>query len=171
MNLLMTATPLAMGQAQHPFSSVAFVIEWHVIGMFAPGFVSGGLIARYGTLRVMLTGVGLLLACIGIALGGQQVMHFWWALTLLGVGWNFVFVGATTLLTQCYQPAEKALVQGANDACVFTTIAVSSFASGLLLYANGWTMLNWISFVPLAVLLVALSWLAWTRRTRVVVPA
>jgi MFS family permease len=169
MNLLMTATPLAMGQAQHAFSSVASVIEWHVIGMFAPGFVSGGLIARYGTLRVMLTGVGLLLACVGIALGGQEVMHFWWALTLLGVGWNFVFVGATTLLTQCYQPAEKALVQGANDACVFTTIAVSSFASDLLLHANGWTMLNWISFVPLAVLLVTLSWLAWTRRTRVAV--
>jgi MFS family permease len=170
MNLLMTATPLAMGHEQHAFASVAFVIEWHVIGMFAPGFFTGNLIARFGTLRVMLTGVAFNLLCVAIALGGHDVMHFWWSLTLLGVGWNFVFVGATTLLTQCYQPAEKALVQGANDACVFTTIALSSFASGLLLHANGWTILNWISLVPIAVLFAALVWMALWRRARLALP-
>lgn len=171
MNLLMTATPLAMGHEQHAFASVAFVIEWHVIGMFAPGFFTGSLIARYGTLRVMFVGVAFLLLCVAIALGGHEVMHFWWSLTLLGIGWNFVFVGATALLTQCYLPAEKALVQGANDACVFTTIALSSFASGLLLHANGWTILNWISLVPIAVLLATLAWMAWMRRARLAVPA
>ena len=170
MNLLMTATPLAMGHEQHAFGSIAFVIEWHVIGMFAPGFFTGHLIARFGTMRVMATGSIVLLVCVAVALAGHDVMHFWWALTLLGIGWNFVFVGATTLLTECYLPAEKALIQGVNDACVFATIALSSFASGLLLHANGWTMLNRLSLVPIVALQLALAWMAWTRRTRAVAP-
>jgi len=166
MNLLMTATPLAMGHAAHAYPAIAFVIEWHVIGMFAPGFFTGHLIARFGVLRVMMTGVACNLVCVAVALTGIDVMHFWWALTLLGIGWNFVFVGATTLLTEVCRPSEKALVQGVNDACVFATMALSSFSSGMLLHANGWTMLNRISLVPLGILLAALVWLTWMRKSR-----
>ncbi|MEO7762525.1 MAG: MFS transporter, partial [Casimicrobiaceae bacterium] len=171
MNLLMTATPLAMGHEQHPFSAAAMVIEWHVIGMFAPGFFTGDLIRRFGILPVMLTGCLLNFICIIVALSGVDVMHFWGALFLLGIGWNFMYVGATTLLTECYRPDEKARVQGINDACVFATMAVSSFASGLLLHANGWAILNRISLVPLTMLLIALIWMAWFRRVRAPVVA
>ena len=166
MNLLMTATPLAMGHEQHSFSSAALVIEWHVIGMFAPGFFTGNLIARFGVLRLMLVGAALNFVCVAIALSGTGVIHFWAALFLLGVGWNFVFVGATTLLTESHHPQEKALVQGINDACVFATMAASSFASGLLLHANGWTMLNHVSLAPLAIMTIAIVWLVRMRRVR-----
>ena len=166
MNLLMTATPLAMGHAEHAFAAAALVIEWHVIGMFAPGFFTGNLIVRFGVMRVMLTGAALTFACIAIALSGNGVAHFWASLFLLGIGWNFLFVGATTLLTETYRPEEKARVQGFNDACIFVTMAISSFTSGLLLHANGWTILNLISLAPLAVLSAALLWLAWRRRIR-----
>jgi len=166
MNLLMTATPLAMDHERHGFSSAAMVIEWHVIGMFAPGFFTGSLIARFGVLRVMLAGAALNFICVAIALSGSDVVHFWAALFLLGVGWNFLFVGATTLLTESHRPQERALVQGINDACVFATLAISSFASGLLLHANGWTMLNRISLGPLVILTIALVWLVWIRRVR-----
>ena len=171
MNLLMTATPLAMGHEQHAFSAAAFVIEWHVIGMFAPGFFTGSLIKRFGVLRLMAIGVALNFLCVAIALSGHEVMHFWWALFLLGVGWNFLYVGATTLLTETYRPEERAKVQGINDACVFATMAVSSFSSGLLLHADGWTMLNRISLVPLALLLLALIWMARVRRAKTAVLA
>ncbi len=171
MNLLMTATPLAMGHEQHPFSAAAFVIEWHVIGMFAPGFFTGTLVKRYGVLRIMAIGVALNFLCVAIALSGHEVMHFWWALFLLGVGWNFLYVAGTTLLIETYRPEERAKVQGINDACVFATMAVSSFASGLLLHADGWTMLNRISLVPLALLLVALIWMARVRKSKAAVLA
>ena len=166
MNLLMTATPLAMGHEQHSYASTAMVIEWHVIGMFAPGFFTGDLIKRFGVLPVMFAGVALNLVCVAIALGGVDVMHFWGALFMLGVGWNFLYVGATALLADCYRSEERAMVQGVNDACVFGTIAVTSFLSGLLLDANGWTMLNRISLGPLLVLLTALIWMTWIRRSR-----
>jgi MFS family permease len=166
MNLLMTATPLAMGHEQHPFSAAAFVIEWHVIGMYAPGFFTGNLIKRFGVLRIMAAGVALNFVCVAIALSGHEVMHFWWALFLLGVGWNFLYVGGTTLLTETYRPEERAKVQGINDSCVFATMAVSSFSSGLLLHADGWTMLNRISLVPLALLLTALIWMARVRKAK-----
>jgi MFS family permease len=166
MNLLMTATPLAMGHEQHPYSAAAFVIEWHVIGMYAPGFFTGNLIKRFGVLRVMAAGVMLNFVCVAVGLSGHEVMHFWWALFLLGVGWNFLYVGGTTLLTETYRPEERAKVQGINDSCVFATMAVSSFSSGLLLHADGWTMLNHISLVPLALLLVALIWMARVRKAK-----
>ena len=166
MNLLMTATPLAMGHEQHSYAAAAFVIEWHVIGMYAPGFFSGHLIRRFGVLPMMAAGVALNFLCVGIALSGHEVMHFWWALFLLGVGWNFLYVGGTTLLTETYRPEERAKVQGINDACVFATMAVSSFSSGLLLHADGWTMLNRISLVPLALLLAALLWMARVKKAK-----
>ena len=142
MNLLMTATPLAM-QALHPFSDAAFVIQWHVIAMFAPSFVTGSLIKRFGVRAILFTGVLLSLACVAIALQGVEVMHFWIALMLIGVGWNFMYVGGTTLLTETHAPSEKAKVQGANDMAIFVTMAISSASSGWLFSARGWEVMNY----------------------------
>ena len=171
MNLLMTATPLAMGHEHHPFAMTALVIEWHVIGMYGPGFFTGSLIKRVGVLPVLAAGIALNLVCVAIGLSGHEVMHFWLALFLLGIGWNFLYVGGTTLLTETYRPAERAKVQGFNDSCVFATMAVSSFSSGMLLHADGWSMLNRMSLVPIAVLLVAVIWIARVRRRPAAGPA
>ena len=119
MNLLMTATPLAMGVCGHPYSAAATVISWHVIGMFAPSFFTGSLIKRFGVLKVMMGGVGLNLACVAIALAGIDVANFWLALLLLGIGWNFLFIGGTALITETYRPEERAKAQGANDLAIF----------------------------------------------------
>jgi predicted MFS family arabinose efflux permease len=108
MNLLMTATPLAMSFCGHPYDAAAFVLASHVIGMFAPSFFTGSLIKRFGVLQVMLAGVACLFACVGVALSGQSVPNFWWALVMLGVGWNFTYIGGSTLLTETYRPSEKA---------------------------------------------------------------
>lgn len=143
MNLLMTATPLAMKSCSHPFSEAAFVIQWHVIAMFAPSFVTGSLIKRFGVRTIMVTGVLLSLCCVAIALGGVDVMHFWIALMLIGVGWNFMYLGGTTLLTETHTPAEKAKAQGANDMAVFITMAISSASSGWLFTAKGWEIMNY----------------------------
>jgi MFS family permease len=164
MNLLMTATPLAMGMCGHPYSAAATVISWHVIGMFAPSFFTGNLIKRFGVLNVMLAGVVLNFACIGIALAGVDVPNFWAALFLLGVGWNFLYIGATALLTETYRPAEKAKAQGANDLVIFLIMATSSFSSGLLLETNGWQLLNWLAIPFVAVIGIAVLWLMTRRR-------
>jgi len=151
MNLLMTATPLAMKSCAHPFSEAAFVIQWHVIAMFAPSFVTGSLIKRFGVRQVMFTGVLLSLACVAITLSGVEVMHFWIALMLVGVGWNFMYIGGTTLLTEVHTPAEKAKVQGANDMAIFITMAISSASSGWLFNARGWELMNY-GAIPFLVL-------------------
>jgi MFS family permease len=164
MNLLMTATPLAMGICGHPYSAAATVISWHVIGMFAPSFFTGSLIKRFGVLNVMLAGVVLNFVCIGIALAGIDVANFWGALFLLGVGWNFLYIGATALLTETYRPAEKAKAQGANDMFIFLTMATSSFSSGMLLEANGWQLLNYLAIPFIAAIGIALLWLMTKRR-------
>jgi MFS family permease len=164
MNLLMTATPLAMGICGHPYSAAATVISWHVIGMFAPSFFTGSLIKRFGVLNVMLAGVVLNFVCIGIALAGIDVANFWAALFLLGVGWNFLYIGATALLTETYRPAEKAKAQGANDMLIFLTMATSSFSSGMLLEANGWQLLNYLAIPFVAAIGFALVWLMTKRR-------
>jgi len=160
MNLLMVATPLAMQVCSHPFASAALVIEWHVVGMFAPGLVTGSLITRVGILPVMLAGCVLMLACVGIALSGVELMQFLSALFLLGVGWNFMYTGATALVTTSYRPAEKSRVQGLMDFCVFTTMISSSASSGALLNANGWAVLNAMSLPFVAVALGLVLWLA-----------
>lgn len=167
MSLLMTVTPLAMGLCGHAYSSAALVIEWHVIGMFAPSFFTGSLIRRFGVLSVMLAGVVLEALCVGVALSGVLVANFWWALVLLGVGWNFLYVGGTTLLTECYRPSEKAKAQGTHDFLVFLTSAMSSFSSGLLMNRNGWEMLNYAALPVLAVIGAAITWLALRRRSAV----
>lgn len=164
MNLLMAATPIAMQQCQHPFDRAALVLEWHVLGMFVPGFFTGHLIRRFGALPVMGVGALLNLACVAVALSGVEVMQFLVALAVLGVGWNFLFTGATTLFTEAYRPEEKNKAQGAMDTCVFATMAVTSFSSGALVTTQGWTWLNFGSLLPIAMVTGALLWLAAVRR-------
>jgi MFS family permease len=164
MNLLMAATPLAMQQCQLPFSDVALVLEWHVIGMFAPGFFTGHLIKRFGVLPIMGVGVVLNALCIAIALSGVELHQFLVALFLLGVGWNFLFTGSTTLSLQTYTPEEKDRAQGALNFFVFATLAVSSLASGVLVTTQGWTLLNLGSIVPVVLVALALGWLVVHQR-------
>ena len=164
MNLLMAATPLAMQQCGLPFGDAAFVLEWHVIGMFAPGFFTGNLIKRFGSLKVMGAGVVLNLICIAIALSGVNLHNFVIALFLLGVGWNFLFTGSTTLSLAAYSPQERDQAQGALNFFVFVTMAVTSLSSGVLITTQGWNILNTGSLVPVALCGLALGWLAWTQR-------
>lgn len=164
MNLLMAATPLAMQVCGYPFDDAALVLEWHVIGMFAPGFFTGHLIRRFGALAIMGAGVLLNLACIAIALSGVGLHQFLIALFLLGVGWNFLFTGSTTLSLQAWRPEEKDRAQAAINFAVFATMAITSFASGALVTTQGWTLLNIGSLVPVALTGLALAWLAWMRR-------
>ena len=164
MNLLMVATPLAMVACQHPFSDAAFVIQWHVIGMFAPSFFTGTLIKRFGVINVMLTGVVLNLGCIAVALAGLQVAHFWGAMVLVGVGWNFMFIGGTTLLTECHTPSERGKVQGANDLAIFLTMIVTSLSSGLLFTLQGWELMNQFAVPFLLLTGIAMLWLAAVQR-------
>ncbi len=171
MNLLMAATPLAMDQCGLPFSDAALVLEWHVIGMFAPGFFTGSLIQRWGALKVMGVGVLLNLICIGIALSGVHLHQFLVALFLLGVGWNFLFTGSTTLSLSAYSPQERDRAQGALNFLVFATMAFSSLFSGVLVTTRGWSQLNWGSLVPVAVCGAALLWLAAHRRRQAARPA
>jgi len=159
MNLLMAATPIAMQQCSLPFPDTALVLQWHVIGMFAPGFFTGNLIKRFGPLPIMGVGVALNLACIMVALSGVQLHQFLVALFLLGVGWNFLFTGSTTLSLSAYGPEERDLAQGALNFFVFATLAVSSFASGVLVTTRGWQLLNYGSLVPVALVGIALAWL------------
>ncbi len=159
MNLLMAATPLAMQQHELAFPDVALVLQWHVIGMFAPGFFTGHLIKRFGALPVMAVGVALNALCIVIALSGVALSEFLIALFLLGVGWNFLFTGSTTLSLQTYSPQEKDRAQGALNFFVFATLALSSFSSGLLVTTSGWTLLNYGSLLPVAVIAGSLLWL------------
>ena len=159
MNLLMAATPIAMQQCRLPFSDAALVLEWHVIGMFAPGFFTGSLIKRVGALPVMGVGVMLMLACISIALSGIELEQFLGALFLLGVGWNFLFTGSTALSLSAYTADEKDRAQGALNFFVFATLAVSSLASGVLVTTQGWTLLNYGSLLPVVLTGAALAWL------------
>ena len=171
MNLLMTATPIAMDICQHPFGAVAIVIEWHVVGMYAPGFFTGSLIRRFGVLNVILAGVVLVALCAGIALQGTTVTHFLVALVLLGIGWNFMYTGGTALLTEAHAPAEKARVQGTNDFIVFAAMGVSSLASGAMVSAAGWDAMNRAVLPVLVVIAAAVMWFAWRRRTLRPAPA
>ena len=165
MNLLMTATPLAMDICGLPFTDTAFILQWHVIGMFAPSFFTGDLIRRFGVLAVLLVGALLLMACIAIALSGVSLAHFWWALVLLGVGWNFLFVGGTTLLIASCRPEEKAKVQGSNDFIVLGVQGLTSFAAGLLVGGGGWATLNVLA-LPIVLLTALASMLLSLARSR-----
>ena len=157
MNLLMSATPLAMQTCGFTFDSTALVLEWHVIGMFAPGFFTGHLIRRFGVRAIMACGLGLNVACVVIALNGVELHHFLTALFALGVGWNFLFTGGTTLALQAYRPEEKDKAQGALNFCVFSATALSAFTAGALVTTQGWFWINLASLVPLAAVAVALA--------------
>ncbi|MGE5338175.1 MAG: MFS transporter [Gemmatimonadota bacterium] len=159
MNLLMTATPLAMKVCGFGYPDSADVIKWHVVAMFTPGFFTGGLIRRFGVLRIMATGCLLMFGTMTIAHLGVTYWHFWGALVLLGIGWNFMFVGATTLLTTTYTTAEKAKVQGVNDLTVWTTMITSSASSGALISSSGWTDLNLYALPFVFAALLAIAWL------------
>ena len=165
MNLLMAATPIAMAQCGHPFSATALVLEWHVLGMYAPSFFTGKLVRRFGVLPIMSIGLALNIACVIFALNGTDVMHFLGALLVLGVGWNFLYIGASTLATEAWRPEERTRGQAALDFCVYATMTLTSFASGALVTTGGWTAMNLGSLLPIALLAAALVWL-WRLRRR-----
>lgn len=160
MNLLMAATPLAMQTCGFPFKDAALVLEWHVIGMFAPGFFTGHLIQRYGALTIMAVGVALNILCIGFALTGVALHQFLIALFLLGVGWNFLFTASTTLSLKTFRPSEKDRAQAAINLAVFSTMVLTSFGSGALVTTQGWSLLNLGSLIPMGLMAIALVWAA-----------
>lgn len=162
MNLLMAATPLAMQQCGLDFASTAMVLQWHVLGMFAPGFFTGDFIKRWGALPVMGVGVLLNAACVVVALSGVDVLQFSVALFLLGVGWNFLFTGGTSLSLQAYAPHEKDRAQAVINFAVFAVMAITSFASGALVTSRGWFWLNTLSLLPLALT----AWMLWSLHRR-----
>jgi len=166
MNFLMTSTPIAMQAHHHPYGEAAFVISWHVVGMFAPSFFTGPLIRRVGALPVMFAGALLNFASIGIALSGVAVPHFWWAMVVLGVGWNFLYIGGTMLLTETYRPEERAKAQGANDQAIFVMMAISSFTSGMTVTTAGWERVNLLALPLVATVAIAIVWFALHERAR-----
>jgi MFS family permease len=166
MNFLMTSTPIAMQVCGHPYGAAAFVISSHVVAMFAPSFVTGRLIRMIGVLPLMFVGAALNLLCIGIALAGVAVANFWWSLVLLGVGWNFLYIGGTTLLTETYRPEERAKAQGLNDQMIFIVMAISSFTSGMTVTAAGWERVNLLALPLVAVVAAMIAWFGWHERAR-----
>jgi MFS family permease len=164
MILAMTATPLAMVHHHHGLADASRVIQAHVLGMFLPSFFTGSLIARFGVLRIMLTGVALLAGHIGMTMTGTGFGSFVGALVLLGVGWNFLYIGGTTLLTETYTPAERARAQAANDLTIFVVGLTCSLGAGALLQRLGWQGLNTALLPWLALAALASVWLGMTRR-------
>lgn len=169
MNFLMTSTSLAMSMHQHSGDDTAFVIEWHIVAMFAPSFFTGALIQRFGVMAIMSWGACFMIAAAIAAAAGTSVAQFWTALFLLGVGWNFLYIGGTTLLTTCHRPSERGKVQGLNDMLVFIGTGTSSLLSGALLYFVGWQTMV-LATLPLPV--IALAVLVWaSRRSSTAPPA
>ncbi|WP_240756792.1 MFS transporter [Roseicella aquatilis] len=153
----MTAAPLAMRLCGLSQEAANLGLQWHVIAMYAPSFFTGRLITRFGAPRVVAAGLALIGAAVVAGLLGQDVGHFWGSLILLGVGWNFGFVGASALVLDCHRPEERTRVQSLNDFIVFGTMAAGSFASGGLLTAHGWNTVLWVSLAPLALAVAALA--------------
>ncbi len=164
MNLMMTSAPLAMVDCGHSVTDAMLGTQWHMLGMFAPSFFTGGLIVRFGVERVVLTGLGLTLLSAVVGLSGTTVWHFLAAGTLIGVGWNFAFIGATTTVTQCHRPEERFRVQSFNDFLIFGSMTISSFASGALLARVGWTAVNEVVFPPVLLAAALLIWLTLRQR-------
>jgi len=171
MVVVMTATPLAMRQSGFAMDEASFVMQWHVLGMFAPSFITGSMIARFGVGNILLTGGLIMLLSVGIALSGQTLPQYWAALLALGIGWNFLFIGGSTLVTQTHTVEERGKVQGINDLVIFTLVAAGSLMAGALLHYLGWTGLN-LAVIPLIVMtLIAtatLQFSAWRTRTAVI---
>ena len=160
MNLVMTSAPIAMVGCGHSVTNSTLGIQWHVLGMYAPSFITGHLIVRFGLFRIIALGLSLLLVSAAISLAGQSIAHFWIGLALLGVGWNFAFIGATTLVTRCHRPEERNKVQSLNDFLIFGTMALGSFASGKMLATLGWAFVNATVFPPVLAVGALLAWMA-----------
>ena len=163
MSFIMSASPLAIVGCGYPHAEAHWVIFMHVLGMFVPSFFTGNLINRYGATDVMACGIVLMLAGVAAALSGIDVWNFRIALTVNGVGWNFLFVGATTLVTTCYRPNERGKTQALNDLLVFCTTATSSFMAGFLQDRWGWQPLNWFSVLLMLAAAAAVIWLRYQR--------
>jgi len=160
MNFLMTATPIAMCNAQHQFADTALVIEWHIFGMFAPGFVTGHLINKFGEVKMIIIGLALQFVCVGVALVGVEVAHFWLSMLLLGVGWNFAFTAGTSLMTRAYTVSERAKTQGTMNFLIYGFVSVLSLSSGALVHFFGWNVVN-LGALPFLVIAVgATLWYA-----------
>ncbi len=164
MNLLMTSAPLAMVMCNHSVGEAALGIQWHVLGMYAPSFFTGALIARLGLRTIMASGLSLILAAALVGFLGIGLWNFWVALMLLGVGWNFAFISATTLITECHGPRERNKVQAFNDFLIFGAMALASFSSGALLTRYGWTAVTEVVFPVVIVAAVLLAWGTFARR-------
>jgi len=160
MVLLMVATPLAMSFCLHPYSAATTVVGWHFIGMFGPSLITGRLIKRYGAVKIMLVGTLLLFTCITSALTGSSISHFWLTMFLLGIGWNLIYIGGTTMLSESANPAEKAKSQGLNDLAISTLQVVSSLFSGVLINSGGWELLNYLALFFITLIAAGLLWLS-----------
>ncbi len=166
MNLVMTSAPLAMVDCGHSVTSAALGLQWHILAMYAPSFFTGSLIVRFGVKQVVMAGLALLIASALVGISGITIAHFWTTLILLGLGWNFAFIGATTMVTQCHRPEERNKVQAFNDFLVFGSMAVGSFASGKVLATAGWAMVNQVMLPLVLGAALLLVWLAFRERGR-----
>jgi MFS family permease len=167
MNMVMTAAPLAMVECNHSITDATLGLQWHVIAMYAPSFFTGSLIARFGVERVVGAGFLLLLASAATNITGITLWHFWGGLVLLGIGWNFAFIGATAMVTQCHRPHERNQVQSFNDFLVFGSMAVGSFSSGKILAVAGWATVNEVVFPVVITAAAMLIWLSLRARRAV----
>jgi predicted MFS family arabinose efflux permease len=166
MNLVMTSAPLAMVMCNHSITDATLGLQWHVLGMYAPSFITGSLIARFGVERITALGLAIIIVAAVIGIAGISLWHFWSALALLGVGWNFAFIGATTMVTACHRPNERNKVQAFNDFLVFGSMAIGSFSSGMLLANFGWATVNEVVFPVVLAAGALLLWGALRGRTR-----
>lgn len=163
MILVMTATPLAMRASDFEMGQVAFIMQWHVLGMYAPSFFTGSLIARFGLGRILTAGCLILVGTTVTSLLGSTLVHFWVALVLLGVGWNFLFIGGSTLLATLHTEAERGKVQGVNDLVIFAMVTVGSMMSGTLLHHLGWVTMNLLMLAPIGVVALLILWMRLNR--------
>ena len=160
MNFLMTASPIAMATCGLPFSDTAFVIEWHIFGMFAPGFFTGHLVKKFGEVKIIICGLFLQFVCVLVALEGIEVAHFWLSMFLLGVGWNFAFTAATSLMTTAYRTSERAKTQGAMNFLIYGFVSIMSLSSGALVHYFGWSAVNFGALPFLVIAVIATLWYA-----------
>lgn len=167
MALVMTATPLALRARGFDMAEVAFIIQWHVLGMFAPSFVTGGLISRFGVDRIILAGTLVFIGSVTIAVLGETLTHFWFSLVLLGVGWNFLFISGSALVSTTHTESERGKIQGLNDLVIFSFVAAGSLMAGSLLHVLGWAALN-LAMLPAILLVGAVTWWWQTSRRKII---
>ena len=164
MNLMMTATPIAMHEAHHTFADTVWVIEWHSVGMFAPGFFTGSLVKRWGEIPLIIAGLALIAVSVGFAVAGETVTLFWASMALLGLGWNFSFTAGSSLLIQAHTPGERAKTQGMVNFLIYGGAAIAALSSGGLLHFLGWKWVNWVGLPLLAIAMAVTIWFALTQR-------